>query len=119
MGNRPGALLFPVPHLTTWRFLMGYKVPDWKKSLDQNKFDVEVDGSTFLLPKAEYMTGAQVQRFSEADDVEGGVYTVLDEVSPGLGTAMKDVPVKYVKEFISEWQKDSGISLGESSASSS
>ncbi|UGS26322.1 hypothetical protein K8F61_17100 [Microbacterium resistens] len=99
---------------------MGYKLPDWKKSLDQNMFDFETDtGEKFLLPKAEYLTGKQVQRFAEANSVEGGVYTVLDEVAPGLGTALADVPVKFVKEFIQEWQKDAGITLGESSASSS
>lgn len=99
---------------------MGYKLPDWKKSLDQNMFDFETDtGETFKLPKAEYLTGNQVQRFAQADSIEGGVYTVLDEVAPGLGTALAAVPVKYVKEFIAEWQKDAGISLGESSASSS
>ena len=96
---------------------MGYKIPDWKKSIDQNMFDVETDDGTFQLPKAEYLTGAQVQRFQEANEVEGGVYTVLDEVAPGLGTALLDVPVKFVKEMVADWQKDAGITLGESSAS--
>lgn len=97
---------------------MGYKIPDWKKSIDQNLFEVETDdGQVFKLPKAEYLTGAQVQRFAAANDVEGGVYTVLDEVAPGLGTALLEVPVKFVKEFVADWQKDAGITLGESSAS--
>lgn len=97
---------------------MGYKVPDWKKSINQNKFEVEVAaGQSFSLPKAEYLTGSQVMRFRDADDIEGGIYAVLDEMAPGLGTAMADVPIKYVKEFIADWQKDAGVSLGESSAS--
>lgn len=98
---------------------MGYKVPDWKKSIDQDKFDVEVDGKTYQMPKAEYLTGRQAQQFENADEVEGGIYAVLDEVSPGLGAALIDVPVKYVKEMVQEWQADSGISLGELEASSS
>lgn len=98
---------------------MGYKVPDWKKSIDQDKFDVTVGDDTYYLPKAEYLTGAQAQRFADADHVDGGLYAVLDEVEPGLGTALVDVPVKYVKDMVAEWQKDSGISLGESEASSS
>lgn len=96
---------------------MGYKVPDWKKSIDQNQFEVETESGVFKLPKAEYLTGAQILRFREADSIEGGVYAVLDEVSPGLGTAMLDVPIRYVKEFVTNWQKDAGVSLGESSAS--
>ncbi len=98
---------------------MGYKIPDWKKSIDQDKFDVETPDGVFLLPKAEYLTGKQAQRFSEAEDTEGGIYAVLDEVTPGLGTALIDVPLKYVKEMIAAWQEDSGIELGESAASAS
>ncbi|WP_156759986.1 hypothetical protein [Microbacterium karelineae] len=98
---------------------MGYKVPDWKKSVDQNQFEVETDNGTFLMPKAEYLTGRQVQRLSKADEVEGGIYTVLDEIAPGLGEALLDVPVAVVKEMVAEWQKDAGIELGESSASAS
>lgn len=96
---------------------MGYKVPDWKKSLDQNKYEVETADGTFLLPKAEYLTGAQVERFRSSDQIEGGVYTVLDEVAPGLGTALLDVPIAFVKEMIADWQKNAAITLGESSAS--
>lgn len=96
---------------------MGYKVPDWKKSIDQDKFEVETDNGTFLMPKIEWLTGRQVQRFEEADEIEGGIYTVLDEVSPGLGEAMLDVPVKVVKEMVASWREEAGIDLGESSAS--
>lgn len=98
---------------------MGYKIPDWKKSIDQDKFDVEIGDESYAMPKAEYLTGRQAQRLQESDDVEGGIYAVLDEITPGLGTALLDVPVKYVKEMVTEWQKDAGIELGESSASAS
>ncbi|SJM55255.1 hypothetical protein [Agrococcus casei] len=98
---------------------MGYKVPDWKKSIKQDKFEIETADGKFSLPKAEYMTGAQAQAFAEADENEGGVYAVLDEIAPGLGTALLPVPVKYLKEMLEAWQADSGITLGESSLSSS
>lgn len=98
---------------------MGYVVPDWKKSIDQNKFDVTVGAQTFHLVKAEYMTGDQVEHLKAADSHEGGMYGVLDDLCPGLGTAFRGVPQKYFKEFVEAWQKDSGIELGESSASTS
>lgn len=98
---------------------MGYKVPDWKKSIDQDKFTIEVGDEKFDLKKAEYLTGRQAQAFADADEAEGGIYAVLDDVCPGLGAALIDVPVKYVKEMVEAWQADSGISLGESGASSS
>lgn len=96
---------------------MGYKVPDWKKSIDQDKYDVETEQGVFQLPKAEYLTGKQVMLFRRADELEGGVYEALDSVAPGLGTALADVPIKFVKEMIADWQKDAAVGLGESSAS--
>ncbi|OAZ40950.1 hypothetical protein A9Z40_03140 [Microbacterium arborescens] len=98
---------------------MGYTIPDWKKSIDQDKFPVTTEDGVYNLPKAEYLTGRQAQLLQEADEVEGGIWAVLDEITPGLGTALLDVPVKYVKEMVEAWQDDSGISLGESEASAS
>ena len=96
---------------------MGYKVPDWKKSIDQDKYEVETDAGMFHLPKAEYLTGAQVMLFQRADQTERGVFDALDAVAPGLGEAMINVPIKYVKEMIADWQGSSAVSLGESTAS--
>jgi hypothetical protein len=96
-----------------------YRVPDWKKSVEQNKFEVELDGQTFSLPKAEYLTGSQAERMSRVEEIEGGMYTVLDEICPGLGAAFRDVPAKFFGEFLEAWQKDSSVEPGESSPSSS
>lgn len=96
---------------------MGYKVPDWKKSLDQNKFDVEVGSKTFQLVKVEYLTGAQTEMLANAGEFEGGMYALMDEICPGLGAAFKAVPTKFFNEFFEAWQADSGIELGESTAS--
>lgn len=98
---------------------MGYKVPDWKKSVEQNLFEVTVGSKTFKLVKAEYMTGDQVEQLQAAGNDTAAVYAVLDDLCPGLGAAFKPVPVKYLTEFIMAWQKDSGMELGESSASTS
>jgi len=99
---------------------MGYKIPDWKKSIDQNKYDIETpEGVVYQLPKAEYLTGRQADALAAADDTEGGIYAVLDDLADGLGTALRDVPLVYVKELVEDWQNESGITLGESEASAS
>lgn len=103
---------------------MGYKVPDWKQSKDQNMFDVTVPNKNgkgekvFWIVKVEYLTGAQTEMLAKAGDFEGGMYALIDELSPGLGSALRDVPNKFFNEFIDAWQADSGIELGESKASS-
>ena len=96
---------------------MGYKVPDWKKSLAQNKFDVEVGSKTFHLVKVDYLTGAQTELLAKAGEFEGGMYALIDELCPGLGTAFRGVPTRFFNAFIEAWQEDSGIELGESGAS--
>lgn len=98
---------------------MGYTVPDWKKSIDQNIYPVTVGKKTFNLPKASYMTGEQAERMQNAEANGESMYDVLDSIAHGLGTALRAVPVKYVMEMVEDWQKDSGITVGESAASSS
>lgn len=99
---------------------MGYKVPDWHKLPDKKtKYDIEFpDGEVYTLPKVKYMTSEQADRMAEADQIEGGFYTVFDELAPGLGAALKKTPRQFIDELIADWQKDSGIELGESEASS-
>lgn len=97
----------------------GYRVPEWKQSIRQNLFDVEIEGQSFQLVKAEYMTGDQVQALQVATSSgdPSDLYGFLDELCPGLGTAMRPVPMKFLNEFVQAWQKDSGMDLGESLAS--
>lgn len=97
---------------------MGYKVPDWKKSIKQNLYEIETDDGVFYLPKVEYLSGDQAIAMSQAQESEERTYEVLDELAPGLGAAFRPVPVKYLKEMIEDWQADSGVGLGESEASS-
>lgn len=97
---------------------MGYKVPDWKKSIGQNKFEIDLgDAGTFVLPKVDYLTGEQAEKMDRANESEGGIYGFLDELAPGLGSALRPLPVFITREAIKEWQDDAGIGVGESSAS--
>ena len=96
---------------------MGYKVPDWKKSIVQNKFDVEIGRKTYSLPKTEYLTGRQAALIAEVESNDG-MYDVLDDFCPGLGTAFRDVPTKFFSEFLEAWHAESSVTPGESEASS-
>lgn len=114
----------------------GYKVPDWRRSLGEHMFDVEVEGHVFTLPTSEYLAVETVELLGKIgelgitevlnrvapaltrteEDKEGVEYEV--EVRPGLGTAFAPVPQKYVLEFLSAWQKDeAAVDMGESDAS--
>ena len=116
--------------------MSGYKVPDWRKSIGQNMYDVEVEGYEFTIPRAEYLTTEQVEKLGNSgelglirvlndicpavtheitDETTGEPHEVVDK--PGLGDAFAPVPIKFANEFVAAWQKDSQIELGESEAS--
>lgn len=99
---------------------MGYKVPDWRNAPDEEtKFKVDFpDGRTFWPPKVGFLNGEQAERMGQADEVEGGMYAVLDEICPGLGSAWRLAPNRYFLEFLKNWHKDSDLEPGESSDSS-
>lgn len=114
----------------------GYKVPDYKKSVAQNMFDVEVGGLVFTIPRAEWLPSEQIELLTKTGEL--GTITVLNRICPpvapdvddegndipntgklGLGDAFRPVPIKFANEFITAWQKDSTVDPGESSASAS
>ena len=98
--------------------MAGYKVPDWKNTDDNTVFDVTVGKKVYRLPRLEYLTGAQAELMAKSDEHEGGIKGVLDVLSPGLGSAWRDVPSKFFNEFLESWHADSAVDLGESEASS-
>lgn len=113
---------------------MGYKVPNWKKSIGQadTTFTVTMDdGTEFVLPKGEWLEVEQVELLGRVGEL--GLIRVLDTICPpvepdldddelevpgtgrpGLGEAFRHVPQKFANEFVSAWQKDAGIEAGES-----
>lgn len=96
---------------------MGYTVPDWKQSIHQNIYPVTVGENTYELPKAKYITGEQAERMQHADTAGESMYDILDDICPGLGAAFRGIPVMFMQELLEDWQKDSGVTVGESAAS--
>lgn len=95
--------------------MAGFKVPDWKKSIGQNMYEVEVGDKTFSIPRAEYLPAEHVDLMGRTGEL--GMSNVLNTICPGLGDAFAPVPIKFVNEFIEAWQQDSDITPGESGAS--
>lgn len=89
---------------------MGYVVPDWKKSIKQNMYDITIGKKVFEIPHAKYLTGEQAERFQN----DGGDWELFDELAKGLGAELKKLPIFIVEDIIEDWQKESGISVGES-----
>lgn len=99
---------------------MVYEVPASKRSLKQNLFEFHVPGNkkTFSIPKAKYLTVGQVEKLS-SNSADVTLTDVLDLIGSGPAQeAARGLDQEQLTALMTAWQADSGIELGESSASS-
>lgn len=99
---------------------MVYEVPASKRSLKQNVFEFKVPGSTkvYSIPKAEFLTMGQVETLQQKED-EVSLTDVLDLIGDATAQkAARGLDQHQLKALLEAWQKESGLELGESSASS-
>jgi hypothetical protein len=96
---------------------MGYVVPDWKQSIKQNVYPITIGSKVYDLPKSKFLTGEQAEKFKDAGEAGASAYDLFNELTPGLGDALRKLPVGIFQEIITDWQADGGITLGESGAS--
>lgn len=100
---------------------MSFKVPESKRSIGQNLFTFEVpgDATEYTIPKAKYMTVGQVELLagSPGDIKITDVLSVLGQNEPAAA-AVRTLDVEQMQALMTAWQEDSGLVLGESSASS-
>lgn len=98
---------------------MTYEVPESKRSLKQNQFSFKVPGerTVYYIPKAKYLTVGQMEALSsKGEDVE--LTDLLDILGQGsAGKAVRGLDQEQMTALMQAWQEDSGLELGESSAS--
>lgn len=117
-----GVFLTWFPLITDERFpLVVYEVPESKRSVKQNQFLFKVPGDRkqYGIPKAKYLPVGVIEKMSLRQDeltlvdilalFEGGDKTASD--------AIRTLDGEQLMQLTSAWQEDSGISAGESSAS--
>ena len=97
---------------------MAFKVPESKRSIAQNRFEFELpDGTEVSVPKAKYLTLGQIETLSQAQ----GEITIVDILDlfnePEASVAVRSLDSEQLLALMEAWQADSGISVGESSAS--
>ena len=98
---------------------MPYKVPDSKKSIGQNMFEFELpDGSVHSIPKAKYLTAGEIEMVAKAKS-DLTITDILELLgrSETAAAAVRSLDIEQLMGLMTAWQEDSGLSLGESSAS--
>ncbi|UGL61825.1 tail assembly chaperone [Microbacterium phage Franklin22] len=98
---------------------MTFQVPESKRSIAQNRFHVELpDGTAFSLPKAKYLTMGQVEKLSgQATDVTLTDILDLFNDEAEAQVAIRTLDHEQLQALMEAWQADSGLTVGESSAS--
>jgi hypothetical protein len=96
-----------------------YVVPESKRSLAQNQFEFTApDGVTYRIPKAKYMKTGDVERLAAMGDQNVKITDLLDLFGEGAAAkAVRELDVEQLQGLMEAWQQDSGITVGESSAS--
>lgn len=98
---------------------MTYKVPESKRSYKQNQFEFELpDGKTYSIPKAKFMKTGDVEKLAARGDNAVKITDLLELFGEGpAALAARELDVEQLQALMSAWQEDSGLELGESSAS--
>lgn len=97
---------------------MAFQIPESKRSIKQNRFEFTLpDGTTASMPKAKYLTIGQVERLSKLG-TEMALTDMLELFEePDALEAVRTLDGEQLQALMEAWQVDSGISVGESSAS--
>lgn len=100
---------------------MPYQVPESKRSIDQNKFEFTVPGddTVYAVPAVKYLPLGQVEKLQgSAKDIT--LTDILDLFGDDAAkAAIRTLDTEQLQALTEAWQKDSGVQMGESSASSS
>ena len=98
---------------------MTYHVPESKRSIAQNQFifDVPGDETIYSIPKAKYLPIGTIEHLS----TNSGQISITDILDLIGDTAARDaartLDQEQLQALMSAWQEDSGLTMGESSAS--
>lgn len=102
---------------------MVYSVPKSKRSLKQNRFEFNIPGDKRVhsIPLAKYLSTGQVEEIAKRGDHVGliDILAIFDEkdVSKGTPEAVRTLDQEQLEALMQAWQAESGIAVGESSAS--
>lgn len=102
---------------------MTYAVPASKRSLKQNQFEFTVPGDKkkYSLPLAKFLPSGAVEEMAKLENNVGlsDILGFFDSaaLAPGTAAAVRKLDNEQINELMAAWQAESGITVGESSAS--
>ncbi|PZE89940.1 hypothetical protein [Curtobacterium sp. MCBD17_008] len=97
---------------------MVYEVPTSKASIDQNQWSFKMPGDrkTYKVPKLQFIKPSLMREMDAMNNRIDRVYALLEHYHPGIVDRFEGLD--QVEAFYTAWAEGSGITTGESSASS-
>ncbi|WP_193510483.1 hypothetical protein [Cryobacterium sp. BB736] len=94
-------------------------IPDYKKSIKQNVFQFELGGKTYETTRFDMLPTSFLESVSELEEkyVLKSMRLAMAGDDENLASALGELPLSHMKGLLEAWQKDAGVSLGESPAS--
>ena len=97
---------------------MVYTVPATKASIEQNLFAFKLPGDrkTYKVPRLQFLKPSLMRQMDSMKNKVDRIYALLENYHPGLVDSFEGLD--QVEAFYTAWGAASGITAGESSASS-
>ena len=98
---------------------MVYEVPDYKQSINQNKFSFKLGTKTYEATRFDLLPVSFVESVGDLEEkhVVKAMRLALAGSDEALAGALAELPVKAITDLIKAWQEDAKVTLGESKAS--
>lgn len=98
-----------------------FVVPESKRSIRQNQYEFTVPGSkkTHRIPKAKYLPVGLIEKLSNSpgEISISDVLAMFDGGDKAALDAIRTLDSEQLEALTQDWQNDSGITVGESKAS--
>ena len=98
---------------------MVYEVPDYKKSIDQDKFSFQTGSGVHTATRFDLLPTTFAENLSDLENkhVVKALRLALAGNDQKLADELGALPLKAIQGLIEAWQKSAGVTLGESKAS--
>lgn len=97
---------------------MAFQVPKSKASIRQNRFEFQVEegGKTYDLPLMKYLPVRVIEAMNDTDRSFGALLSAFGDGE--AAEAVRDLDAEQLNALMEAWEEESGITAGESAASS-
>lgn len=99
-----------------------FQVPASKSGQKANRFAFKIGDESFDVPKMEFLTGEQIDLICQGD-LRGGIhdvaakYAIFGAADTPVGRAVRTLDQPQLEALLTQYQIESGITVGESAAS--